>query len=137
MQDVTAGMNRVNPLYVLRNHLAEEAIRAAKTGDASEIDTLMKLLRNPYEAQRDMSGMRVYRRIGRAVWRSVVRLETGRQPYNWDICESDFPAIYGKITVWTRNIAVFFLAIIRFHCKRRKIVANGIPGTLRPRGICR
>jgi len=50
VQDVTAGMNRVNPLYVLRNHLAEEAIRAAKSGDAGEIDTLMKLLRNPYEA---------------------------------------------------------------------------------------
>ncbi len=45
------AMNRVNPLYVLRNHLAEEAIRAAKTGDASEIDTLMKLLRNPYQPQ--------------------------------------------------------------------------------------
>lgn len=50
-QEIADGMNRVNPLYVLRNHLAEEAIRAAKTGDASEIDTLMKLLRNPYEAQ--------------------------------------------------------------------------------------
>ncbi len=50
-QEVVAGMNRVNPLYVLRNHLAEEAIRAAKSGDAGEIDTLMKLLRNPYEAQ--------------------------------------------------------------------------------------
>ena len=49
--EVAAGMNRVNPLYVLRNHLAEDAIRAAKTGDAGEIDTLLKLLRNPYEAQ--------------------------------------------------------------------------------------
>ena len=45
------AMNRVNPLYVLRNHLAEEAIRAAKAGDASEIDTLMKLLRAPFVAQ--------------------------------------------------------------------------------------
>lgn len=49
--EVVAGMNRVNPLYVLRNHLAEEAIRAAKNGDATEIDTLMKLLKNPYVAQ--------------------------------------------------------------------------------------
>ncbi|CAB5516929.1 Protein adenylyltransferase SelO [Achromobacter anxifer] len=48
-REVTEGMNRVNPIYVLRNHLAEEAIRAAKSGDATEIDTLMKLLRNPYE----------------------------------------------------------------------------------------
>ncbi|MNK54002.1 hypothetical protein D3C87_729750 [compost metagenome] len=49
--EVIAGMNAVNPVYVLRNHLAEEAIRAAKTGDAGEIDTLMKLLRNPYVEQ--------------------------------------------------------------------------------------
>jgi uncharacterized protein YdiU (UPF0061 family) len=49
--EVAAGMNGVNPLYVLRNHLAEEAIRAAKSGDAGEIDTLLKLLRNPYAEQ--------------------------------------------------------------------------------------
>ncbi|WP_459614525.1 protein adenylyltransferase SelO [Bordetella sp. 2513F-2] len=43
-----AAMDRVNPLYVLRNHLAEQAIRAAKEGDASEIDVLLDLLRDPY-----------------------------------------------------------------------------------------
>jgi len=48
---VAEAMNGVNPLYVLRNHLAEEAIRAAKSGDTSEIDTLLKLLRNPYVDQ--------------------------------------------------------------------------------------
>jgi uncharacterized protein YdiU (UPF0061 family) len=42
-----AAMDRVNPLYVLRNHLAELAIRAAKEGDASEIDTLLMLLADP------------------------------------------------------------------------------------------
>jgi uncharacterized protein YdiU (UPF0061 family) len=41
-------MNRVNPLYVLRNHLAEQAIQAAAKDDASEIDTLLMLLRDPY-----------------------------------------------------------------------------------------
>ncbi len=41
-------MNRVNPLYVLRNYLAEQAIQAAAQGDASEIDTLMRLLSDPY-----------------------------------------------------------------------------------------
>ena len=49
--EVAAAMNRVNPLYVLRNHLAEEAIRAAKTGDAGEIETLMTLLRDPFTAR--------------------------------------------------------------------------------------
>ncbi|MFY3703106.1 protein adenylyltransferase SelO family protein, partial [Achromobacter dolens] len=49
--EVAEAMNRVNPLYVLRNHLAEEAIRAAKTGDAGEIETLMTLLREPFTAR--------------------------------------------------------------------------------------
>jgi uncharacterized protein YdiU (UPF0061 family) len=41
-------MDSVNPLYVLRNHLAEEAIKAAALGDASEITALMGLLAHPY-----------------------------------------------------------------------------------------
>lgn len=46
-----ALMNSANPIYVLRNHLAEGAIQAAKKGDAGEIDTLLKLLRDPYTEQ--------------------------------------------------------------------------------------
>lgn len=49
--DRIALMNGVNPIYVLRNHLAEAAIQAAKKGDASEIDTLLKLLRDPFTEQ--------------------------------------------------------------------------------------
>jgi uncharacterized protein YdiU (UPF0061 family) len=41
-------MRSSNPLYVLRNHLAEGAIRAAAAGDASEIERLLELLRDPY-----------------------------------------------------------------------------------------
>src|SRR5690606_25218640 len=41
-------MNRVNPLYVLRNHLAQQAIEAAGRGDAGEIERLLTLLRDPY-----------------------------------------------------------------------------------------
>lgn len=44
-----AAMDAVNPLYVLRNHLAEQAIRAANEGDASEIDRLLKVLRKPFD----------------------------------------------------------------------------------------
>lgn len=43
-----ARMNAVNPKYVLRNHLAQVAIEAAQHHDASEIERLMKLLRQPY-----------------------------------------------------------------------------------------
>lgn len=42
-------MLRSNPKFVLRNHLAEMAIRQAKTGDFSEIDTLHKLLQSPFD----------------------------------------------------------------------------------------
>jgi len=44
----TLRMNRANPVYVLRNHLAELAIRAARNGDSGEIQTLLGLLRDPY-----------------------------------------------------------------------------------------
>ena len=44
-------MHRVNPLYVLRNHLAETAIRRAQQGDDSEVQRLHRLLQNPFDAQ--------------------------------------------------------------------------------------
>lgn len=45
-------MDRVNPKYVLRNYLAETAIRrAADERDYSEIDRLMRLLARPYDEQ--------------------------------------------------------------------------------------
>ncbi|HEY9279930.1 MAG TPA: YdiU family protein [Eoetvoesiella sp.] len=48
----SAAMMRANPLYILRNHLAEVAIQAAQQGDAGEIETLLKLLRDPYTEQK-------------------------------------------------------------------------------------
>src|SRR5690606_8162500 len=56
-QERIASMHQANPLYVLRNHLAEQAIRAAKEGDASEIDTLLRLLRDPFT---EVSGHEAY-----------------------------------------------------------------------------
>lgn len=47
-QEKIDAMQGANPLYVLRNHLAEQAIRAAQQGDASEIETLLRLLRDPF-----------------------------------------------------------------------------------------
>jgi serine/tyrosine/threonine adenylyltransferase len=45
------AMNRVNPKYVLRNHLAEQAIRQAASKDYSEVARLLDVLRHPYDEQ--------------------------------------------------------------------------------------
>jgi uncharacterized protein YdiU (UPF0061 family) len=42
-------MLKSNPKYVLRNHLGEQAIRAAKQGDFSELQTLQRLLEHPFD----------------------------------------------------------------------------------------
>lgn len=45
-------MNRVNPKYVLRNYLAQNAISlAAEKRDFSEVDRLLNLLRDPFAEQ--------------------------------------------------------------------------------------
>ncbi|UVS96208.1 protein adenylyltransferase SelO [Burkholderia glumae] len=45
------AMNRVNPKYVLRNHLAETAIRRAAEKDFSELERLARILRRPFDEQ--------------------------------------------------------------------------------------
>jgi uncharacterized protein YdiU (UPF0061 family) len=47
--EVGQSMLRVNPKFVLRNHLAEIAIRKAQSGDFSEIETLHNLLKSPFD----------------------------------------------------------------------------------------
>jgi len=44
-------MRATNPKYVLRNHLAETAIRHARDGDFSEVQRLLKVLQRPFDEQ--------------------------------------------------------------------------------------
>ncbi|MEQ6342152.1 MAG: protein adenylyltransferase SelO family protein [Gammaproteobacteria bacterium] len=48
-------MNKVNPKYILRNHLAQTAINKAEQGrDFSEVDRLLRLLQHPFNEQPEM-----------------------------------------------------------------------------------
>ena len=42
-------MDRVNPKYILRNHILEKAIDSAENGDFSLVNQLLKIVQNPYE----------------------------------------------------------------------------------------
>ncbi|MDP3621253.1 MAG: YdiU family protein [Polynucleobacter sp.] len=44
-------MNRVNPKYILRNHLAQQAIVLAQADDFSGVNTLLDILSNPFDEQ--------------------------------------------------------------------------------------
>ena len=46
-----AAMDRANPKFVLRNHLAQEAIAQAEAGDFGQVRALHELLRRPYDEQ--------------------------------------------------------------------------------------
>jgi uncharacterized protein YdiU (UPF0061 family) len=50
-------MNAVNPLYILRNHLAQAAIEQAEQGSLEELDRLARVLNTPYTEQ---PGMEAY-----------------------------------------------------------------------------
>jgi uncharacterized protein YdiU (UPF0061 family) len=44
-------MQQANPIYILRNHMAQQAITQAENGDFSEVARLFDLLSNPYTKQ--------------------------------------------------------------------------------------
>ena len=50
-QDRHSNMNRVNPCFVLRNYLSQQAITAAEKGDLSKLNDLLDVIKQPYQYQ--------------------------------------------------------------------------------------
>jgi serine/tyrosine/threonine adenylyltransferase len=47
--EIARGMDSVNPVYVPRNHLVEEALAAATAGDLAPVEHLVSVLTRPFE----------------------------------------------------------------------------------------
>jgi uncharacterized protein YdiU (UPF0061 family) len=44
-------MKAVNPKYILRNYLAQQAIKAAEAGDNAKLESLFEVLNQPFDEQ--------------------------------------------------------------------------------------
>lgn len=52
--ELDAEMKQANPVYTLRNHMAQKAIELAELNDFSEVNRLFKLLSQPFTKQADL-----------------------------------------------------------------------------------
>ncbi|BBX24027.1 UPF0061 protein [Mycolicibacter terrae] len=57
MEPDVDAMDRVNPVYIPRNHLVEQALTAAMRGDLAPVHTLLEVLAEPY---RERDGLQEY-----------------------------------------------------------------------------
>jgi uncharacterized protein YdiU (UPF0061 family) len=48
---VAAGMDQVNPVYIPRNHLVEDALAAATAGDLVPFERLLEVVTDPFDAR--------------------------------------------------------------------------------------
>ena len=51
---VAAAMDRVNPIYIPRNHLVEAALTAATSGDLAPFEQLLAVVTRPFEERTDL-----------------------------------------------------------------------------------
>ena len=52
-EERVVNMNKINPKFVLRNYMAQLAIEEAENGKYELIHEFYKLLKNPYDEQKD------------------------------------------------------------------------------------
>ena len=52
--NTTASMNNLNPVYIPRNHLVEEALVAATHGDLGPFNALLAVITHPFDEQPDL-----------------------------------------------------------------------------------
>ncbi|OWP64087.1 hypothetical protein CDA63_04975 [Hymenobacter amundsenii] len=57
LEAIRAGMLAVNPKYVLRNYLAQQAIEAAEAGDLAPLHTLHEVLKRPFDEQPEQEAL--------------------------------------------------------------------------------
>ncbi|WP_448546744.1 protein adenylyltransferase SelO [Thalassotalea fusca] len=60
-EERTLRMNAVNPCFVLRNYLSQQAIEKAEAGDFSMIEELLTALRHPYQEEKIAEHLRAKR----------------------------------------------------------------------------
>jgi uncharacterized protein YdiU (UPF0061 family) len=65
--DVAAGMDRVNPVYVPRNHQVEEALAAATAGDLGPFERLVDVVTRPFD---ERPGLEAYAAPAPSSWGS-------------------------------------------------------------------
>ena len=71
-----ARMHAVNPKYILRNYLAQQAIEAAEKGDYAPVRELHAVLSRPFDEQPGWSATPSDRPSGASIWKSAARPET-------------------------------------------------------------
>ena len=54
---IAADMDAVNPLYVPRNHLVEDALGAARVGELGPFETLVAAVSSPYVERPGLAGL--------------------------------------------------------------------------------
>lgn len=71
----STSMKRINPKYILRNYLAQQAIDLAKNNDFSMVQNLLQVLLAPFDEHPAFEALPLSLLNGASTWKSVVHPE--------------------------------------------------------------